>query len=310
MEIIKTFLKRVKRFILSDVEGNLYKNKILLGSVMCTLHRTLDIKNLSDAEFKVFSQWGDDGIIQYLINNIDISNKFFIEFGVENYLESNTRFLLMNNNWSGLILDGSKKHIEYIKKDEIYWKYDLRARCEFITEENINQIFKEEGIFGKIGLLHIDIDGNDYWIWKAIKNLDPDIVIMEYNSVFGIDRAITIPYKHDFYRFNAHHSTLYAGASLLAICDLATEKGYHFVGCNSAGNNAYFIKKEMNKGIKVLKPEEGFVESKFKEARNEKGELIYITGNERLALLKGFDVLTCFKIESVFNVDCWNNFWV
>src|SRR4051812_29874275 len=70
-----------------------------------------------DVEFKVFSQWGDDGIIQYLINKIDIPYKTFVEFGVENYTEANTRFLLMNNNWSGLVMDGSEANMNYVKND-------------------------------------------------------------------------------------------------------------------------------------------------------------------------------------------------
>lgn len=76
--------------------------------------------NIHDTEFSVFSQFGDDGIIQYLINNIDIRHQKFIEFGVENYTESNTRFLLINNNWKGLVIDGNKSNINYIKNDPIY----------------------------------------------------------------------------------------------------------------------------------------------------------------------------------------------
>jgi hypothetical protein len=290
MEIVKRSLKKMKSFLMAETENIAYQNRFLLGQMMVNLNKGKSFNSIQDAEFKVFSQWGDDGIIQYLINNIDIQNKYFIEFGVENYVESNTRFLLMNNNWSGLVMDGDIKNIDYIKKDEIYWKYDLKAKCEFITAENINQILSQEGISGNIGLLHIDIDGNDYWIWKAIENLDPDIVIIEYNSVFGIEKAITIPYKPNFYRVTAHSSTLYAGASLLALCDLAKEKGLHFIGCNSAGNNAYFIKGEKNKCFKVLKPEEGYVKSKFREARNNNGDLLFIEGNERIKILKGLQI--------------------
>jgi len=246
--------------------------------------------NIQSAEFKVFSQWGDDGIIQYLINKINISNKTFIEFGVENYLESNTRFLLMNNNWTGLIFDGSKKNIDFVKKDEIYWKYDLIAEQAFITSENINTLIGKSGIIGEIGLLHIDIDGNDYWIWKNLEIVKPDIVIIEYNSVFGIERAITIPYKANFNRTKAHYSNLYAGASLLAFCDLALEKGYSFIGTNSAGNNAYFILKEKLDGVNSLDCKEGYTESKFRESRNKKGELTFLRADDRLKEIKGLPI--------------------
>ena len=142
------------------------------------------VKDFEEIEFKVFSQWGDDGIIQFLINYLDIKHKTFIEFGVENYTECNTRFLLVNNNWKGLIFDGSEKNITAIKKDNFYWQYNLTAECEFITTENINHLIKKNNFSGKVGILHIDIDGNDYHVWRAITEVEADIVIMEYNSVF------------------------------------------------------------------------------------------------------------------------------
>lgn len=248
------------------------------------------VNSLHDVEFKVFSQWGDDGIIQYLINYLEIENKTFVEFGVEDYSESNTRFLLMNNNWTGLVIDGSEHHINNLKKNEIFWKYDLIAKSAFITVENINSLIETENIKGQIGLLHIDIDGNDYWIWRALTVVQPIIMIVEYNSVFGCDRAITIPYESNFVRTNAHYSNLYAGASILALCDLAEEKGYAFVGSNSAGNNAYFIKKEFCKDLKVLSPQEGYVLSKFRESRDKDGELNYLRDIKRLESIKGLPV--------------------
>ena len=119
----------------------------------------------------------------------------------------------MNNNWRGLVIDGSKKNIEYIQNDEIYWKYDIVAKSSFVTAENINKLIEENGFVGSIGLLHIDIDGNEYWIWKAINVIEPDIAIIEYNSVFGCERAITVPYDPFFNRTKKHYSNLYAGAS-------------------------------------------------------------------------------------------------
>lgn len=247
------------------------------------------VNTLAEAEFKVFSQWGDDGIIQYLIKNVQVENSYFIEFGVENYTEANTRFLLMNNNWSGLILDGSLENIAFVKKDPVYWKYDLAARQAFVTAENINAILAEERVPKHIGLLHIDIDGNDYWIWKQI-DVHADIVIVEYNSVFGAERSITIPYQKDFVRTNAHYSNLYYGSSLLSLCDLAVEKGYTFVGCNSSGNNAYFVLNEKLGSIKGLTAEKGFVASKFSESRDAKGQLTFLRGPQRLEQIRGMKV--------------------
>jgi len=269
------------------VENTMLQNgKVLTESIL----QKKDISSIHDVEFKVFSQWGDDGIIQYLINYLEISNKIFIEFGVADYLESNTRYLLMNNNWTGLVMDGSSINVDKIKKSDFYWKYDLTAKATFITSENINLLIKDAGFKGEIGLLHIDIDGNDYWIWEALDIVKPIVMIVEYNSVFGSDRSITVPYKADFSRTDAHFSNLYAGASIAALCDLAKEKGYAFIGSNSAGNNAYFVKKNYLKDLKPLSAEDGYVESKFRESRNKEGKLTYLSGNERLDELKGLDV--------------------
>ncbi|RVU25603.1 hypothetical protein EOJ36_04075 [Sandaracinomonas limnophila] len=246
-----------------------------------------NISKLSEAEFKVFSQWGDDGIIQYLINKLKIETKTFIEFGVENYLESNTRFLLLNDNWTGLIIDGSQSNIDYIQNDTIYWKHDITAVKHFINTGNINDILTQNGFIGDVGILHIDIDGNDYWIWKAIEVINPEIVIMEYNSILGCERALTIPYDPNFVRGNVHFSNLFAGSSLLSLYDLALEKGYEFVGCNSAGNNAYFIRADINKSqIQALDCKGGYIMSKFRESRNSDGSLNYNSFADRQKILK------------------------
>lgn len=248
------------------------------------------VSDLKEVEFKVFSQWGDDGIIQYLTEQIQVSSNKFIEFGVENYLESNTRFLLMNNNWDGLVMDGSQEHIDFIRNDSLYWKYNLKALQAFVTKDNINDLILSAGFSGNIGLLHIDIDGNDYWIWDAIKVISADIVVVEYNSLLGAERAITIPYAPDFVRGNAHYSNLYAGASLPALYHLAHQKGYVFVGCNSAGNNAYFVKKEKSDKLHVHNLQTGYVPAKFREARSRDGKLMFLSPEESLSLIKGLPV--------------------
>jgi len=308
IKFLKKILKFNKPTVINNIVNNLEMEKLLLDIKLQNgknwthlLSQNRGVKSLHKTEFKVFSQWGDDGIIQYLINYLDIETKIFIEFGVEDYLESNTRFLLINNNWSGLVMDGSESNVLKIKKNDLYWRHDLIAKSAFITAENINQLIEEENIIGNIGLLHIDIDGNDYWIWKALKVVDPIIMIVEYNSVFGYERAITIPYKADFVRTTAHYSNLYAGSSLLALCDLAKEKGYAFIGCNSAGNNAYFIKYEYLKDIKPLTAEEGYVLSKFREARDEGGKLNYLRGENRLNIIKGLPIFNARsnKIEKL-----------
>jgi len=267
---------------------------ILLSSIICGRN---DYRSLSDLEFKVFSQFGDDGIIQYLTQNIRCEYRTFIEFGVEDYFESNTRFLLQKDNWSGFVMDGSSTNIGRLKQTSFYWKHDLEAQAKFITKDNISELLDPHlnRWGGGLDLLHIDLDGNDYWIWKTIE-IQPVILILEYNSVFGFDRAITIPYDPDFKRTSAHFSNLYWGASLKALHRLSVEKGYAFVGCNSAGNNAYFIRKDkMNDRVREVSLEEGFVLSKYRESRDPSGALTYLRGEERADMIRGLPV---FNVES------------
>lgn len=245
---------------------------------------------LREAEFKVYSQFGDDGILQYLTSHIP-ANPSFVEFGVEDYTEANTRFLLVQDKWRGLIIDGRPDLDAVVVAQGLPMLFDLEIRSAFITAENINEVIRGAGFSGTIGLLSVDIDGNDYWVWKAITCVQPQIVVAEYNVVFGARRAVTVPYAPDFTRQQAHPSWLYFGASLPALCRLAEEKGYAFVGCNEAGNNAYFVIKELASSFLVLTPEEGFVDSRFRESRDALGRMDRLGGPARLAAISDLPVV-------------------
>ncbi|PWT72736.1 MAG: hypothetical protein C5B59_14955 [Bacteroidetes bacterium] len=267
-----------------------HKNpKVLNGRTLANLNNFLfkQINKLSDVEFQVYSQWGDDGIIQWLIQRIEIPHKTFIEFGVQNYTESNTRFLLVNNNWEGLVLDGGRENIEYIVKDMISNFHHIHARCAFITKENINDLLSHLPFGQEVGILSIDIDGNDYWVWKEINVIQPVILIMEYNAHFKLN-PWTIPYQADFVREVGNFKMNYWGASLQSLYDLSKEKGYSFVGCNSAGNNAYFVRNDKLGTIKAITPAEGYEFAKFRETRNAKGE--WISDRDRLQTMKNLEV--------------------
>lgn len=270
-----------------DMQSRIHKIQEALGRIEGRqLAGTWDGR-LSSREFRAFSQWGEDGILQALAATIDPKEKIFIEFGVTNYTESNTRFLLMTSGWRGLVIDGNPAHITYIKNDPIYWQYNLKADCTFITRDNINEIFSSNGITGEIGLLSIDIDGNDYWIWKEISVVNPAIVVVEYNARFGIERAVTVPYAAAFTREQAHDSHIYYGASLKALCHLGNEKGYAFVGTNSAGNNAFFVRRDLLVApLREMTAEEGFTRNQFSESRTPDGQLAFLTYEEEVALLE------------------------
>ncbi len=250
-------------------------------------------KELRDIEFKAFSQWGEDGIIDWLVNLIPSINPSFVEFGVSDYRESNTRLLLQSKNWRGLIIDGSEENISAIKSQEIYWKYDIEAKQAFITTENINTLISESGFQNDIGLLSVDIDGNDYWVWEAITTINPAIVICEYNTAFGDIYPLTIPYQPDFQRKEAHHSLLYFGASIQALISLGKEKGYTCIGTTSSGCNAFFIRNDLAHHVLDSIEKTSIYPCKAREARSETGEMLYIDG------IKGADMISHLPVIDI-----------
>jgi hypothetical protein len=265
---------------------SLGKMREALGRIEARQLATVGGGGLMTHEFQVYSQWGEDGIIQHLLRHVRVPRKLFIEFGVEDYSEANTRFLLVNDDWAGLILDGGEANIGAIRKNEIYWRHNLKAVQAFITRENINDLLREHGVSGEIGILSIDIDGNDYWVWEACDVVSPAIVIVEYNSRFGPDRAVTVPYDPGFIRHQVHHSCAYYGASLPALVALGQRKAFAFVGSNSAGNNAFFVRRDLLVApLRELTAVEGYVQRQFRETRDATGNLIFPTPEEEAALV-------------------------
>jgi hypothetical protein len=295
MTYYQRFLKKILFPVyrkLNAIEKDLEQSKILQAlPLIRTMPPPEQVEALSEVEFCVSSQWGEDGIIQFLIRNVSIGKKFFVEFGVENYREANTRFLLQNNNWKGLVFDGDPGNIERILQQDISWRHDLTAKSAFITRENINSLLSGNGAIGDLGLLSIDIDGNDYWVWESITSANPRIVIVEYNSLFGPNATVSVPYDPSFVRSNAHFSCLYFGASLGAFCHLADRKGYIFVGTNSAGSNAFFVRRDVASRLRAKSAREGFVLSQSRESRDRQGRLSFVGAEGRIALISHLDLV-------------------
>lgn len=276
-----------------------------IESLMILQGRALALQNaeraplpsLQNAEFKVFSQYGEDGILQYLIRETGISHdeEIFIEFGVQDYLESNTRFLLQGDHWRGVIIDGSQEYMENVRRSDLYWRNDLTAINAWIDRDNINSIISNAGFNGNIGILSIDIDGNDYWVWERIDVVNPVIVVIEWNSVFGSKYTVSVPYAPDFDRASAHYSCLYWGASMRAFEYLADKKGYVLVGSNRVGNNIFFVRRDRLNRLKALTTDEAYVESRFRDSRDTQGQLNFLSGTARYEETKNLplvDVIT------------------
>jgi hypothetical protein len=287
-------------------KGLLERQLLLQGQIAARQVRQIErVATLADAEFRVTSQWGEDGIIEWLVHKLPNTNRSFIEFGVENFQEANTRFLLQNRGWRGLIIDGSSANMDYVRREALHWMFDLVAVNSFVTAENINDLIKQNGFAGELGILSVDIDGNDYWVLKAIDCVRPAILIAEYNSVLGDRHAITVPYEPAFERLKAHHSGQYFGASIKAMIALASEKGYEFVGTNSNGVNAFFIRKDLAGPVLASIASVKAWPARHRDSRDSRGALTYARGtakSEQIATKMVHDIAAgkAVELQSLF----------
>ena len=261
--VLKKFLRKLRNFWLeplrSEISGLTELNRRLIElNRSSILHRRNDQEyenkrkfddpsHLDRFGYKVYSQNDEDGIIQEIFTRIGTTNKIFVEFGVQDGLESNCHFLLFNG-WQGLWIDGDENNFkrlqEYFSKPLL--DKQLTALNAFITIDNINKLIGEYGrINGEIDLLSIDIDGNDYWIWEKLTCIQPRVVIIEYNAKFPPPCEWVMEYdpKHIWNGSDNH------GASLKSLELLGRQLGYSLVGTNVNGVNAFFVKKELSRDL-------------------------------------------------------------
>ena len=247
--MINTILRKVRNFLIAPL-------MLQISRINCRSRNDREYENkrkfddplhLDRFGYKVYSQNDEDGIIQEIFNRIGTTNKTFVEFGVQDGLESMGHFLLFNG-WNGLWIDGDKKCFkrlqEYFAKPLSSGR--LTAVNAFITIDNINEIISEGGkINGEIDLLSIDIDGNDYWIWEKIDCIKPRVVIIEYNAKFPPPCEWVMEYNpnHVWDGSDKH------GASLKSLELLGKRLGYTLVGTNNNGKNAFFVKTDLTKGL-------------------------------------------------------------
>lgn len=196
----------------------------------------MEIIDLSLFEYRIFSQNGEDGIIIKLLELIydenNNKNKYYVEFGVENGNECNTRILREKYNWNGLQMDGTNEN------------FNINLRKEFITKENITELFLKYNVPKTINILSIDIDFNDFYCLNEIlKKYKCDIIICEYNSTHHFDEDKIVQYDKN----GKWDGSNYFGASLLSLNVLCEIYNYSLIYCNSTGVNCFFIHDDIIK---------------------------------------------------------------
>ncbi len=206
------------------------------------------IPDFKDTGFRVFSQFEEDGKLLFLFSLIGMGRKEFIEFGSDDGINSNSANLIFHHGWSGLFLDGNQKALDrgkrfFQKHPHPYW-YKPKFKQAFINAENINALISEQGFSGEIDLLSIDLDGNDFWVWKALDVVSPRVVVIEAHVEFKAENKV-VRYDPNYFYPGKH--PLYHGASVEAMRKLGKEKGYVLVGGNDLGFNLFFLREDQFK---------------------------------------------------------------
>ncbi len=273
------------------------KNLILNANSYFNLKRANyhKIKNLKDLEFKVFSQNGEDGIIDYLIYILNIRKLKFVEVGVGDYSECNTRFLINNYPFKGLLCDINSKLKNNLQYTHDPHRGSIQVFNDYITSSNILEILKSNDFNKELNLFSIDIDSIDYYVIEKLPNSISDIFIAEYNQNFGPNLEVTVPHIDQFDRFKYHYSGQCYGLSLKALINLMKKKGYIFLGCNVECCNAFFVLESKKNLIKLDFPDENNLSDYFNDyvcdMRDKNGNILNVSINERLDYMKDCDVI-------------------
>ena len=298
--------KRIREFLRRALTVEPVNQKINIG--LLTSHamsaRKHSMKDLWDAEFRVFSQFGEDGIVDLLLDELQISKPRIMEIGAGDFSECNSRFALHKRNCSAYLVDMREDLQRGLQESEIRWKASVAVEIAKIDEKNIKDIESRAIRFLKyIDVISLDIDGIDFWIaqhinWNGIK-----IAIVEYNPVFGAKLSVSIPKDTFSSRFEHHYSGLVYGASLLAWIEFFASKDMRFVGTNRAGNNAFFVPSSLAGNLPFRLPDisqlDAYVDWQIRDSRNQDQTLSSLSLEHARDLISGVELINTQTLKKV-----------
>lgn len=303
------FLKQRIRKLLPGSDFVSRNSRFELGqaSLLASRAASPHFKNLWDAEVKVYSQWGEDGILDYLISRLGISKPKVLEVGAGNFTECNSRFLAENLNASVVAIDGRKDLVMSIDNSELKWKSHVLGIETWVTPENINALITQGNQFMQgIDVFSLDLDGNDYWIIEKAELSNIKVVVVEYNPLFGGRFEVTVPRDDIYDRTVKHESWLFYGASLLAFVGVLKRKGFTFVGTNRVGNNAFFIASDKANLI-PFKPDPSdsvYYDWRIRESRGPGGELSFLSGLARQSVMGNLQLVDLVNNKQITVGEC------
>lgn len=243
MKNLLSWLFGTRRLLeLATEQRNILAHTAYLTLLQCPKYR--EPRALAAHGFKVYSQAEEDGILHEILRRIGVTSRTFIEIGVSNGRECNTR-LLLRQGWKGIWIDGSADYESEIKS--FFFKeidaHQLTIVCDFVTPDNINDILAAHCFPGStdIDVFSIDIDGNDWHVMRALSYVFPRVIVLEYNPIFSPPIEWVACYDAKRYWMGGDDYS----ASLKSYELLLGEKGYALVGCTLNGNNAFFVKRDL-----------------------------------------------------------------
>lgn len=290
-------------------QQDLTASRIRVGQMSLMASKLLrsTYSKLSDAEVTVFSQWGEDGILDYLCDITSLDRPTILELGAGNFEECNSRFLVENRFANSVLVDARDDLTSTVIKDSSYWKTHMLAINSWITPETINEIQRQAADFlGNIDIVSIDIDGNDYWVLQEFDLSSVSIVIAEYNPLFGAELPVTVPRNDSFVRGVAHYSNLYYGVGLRAWVEFFRDKGFVLAGTNKVGSNAFFIREHQLSNLHFAPSADlnSYINWGVRESRSKDGRLSFLSGKSRLNEIGNLEVLdvvtgSILRVESL-----------
>lgn len=214
----------------------------LARAASTSMLRQVDEASPSTWEFSGFSQNGEDGVIDFLTRKIKSPNHYFIEIGASNGLENNSSWLAIGRKFNGLMVEGNAAASAWCSSFMPLYNLGVESICSYVSKANVQELFGRS-LFRDPDVFSLDIDSLDYYVVQEIlkQGLRPKIVVVEYNSAYGPDQAVTVEYADNFDRYRFHASGLYYGASVMAFRRLLESHGYRFITVEHNGVNAFFV---------------------------------------------------------------------
>ncbi len=200
-------------------------------------------------EARCYSQNGEDGLLLEILSEVGVQFHSLVEIGCGSGEESIGATLVVQFGWRGLLADRNAQQVRKARRF-FHEKHGVSldrvsVESETVQPDSVDQWLSECGFSGAVDVLAIDIDGNDYWLWKAIAAIDPRIVVIEYNASLGPEEKLSVPFSPDHDPYRHHPRGWHHGASLAALEELGKSLGYSLVACDSMGVNAFFLRRDL-----------------------------------------------------------------